>query len=209
MLSEKKKDDESITERDALITQLQNLNEAVQEAASSDERAELEKQARDLTAHIQRIAQADGGNDEKLTFSAAEGCQSESTKFSSSSQKSQECSSNAQHLLRSIPKVQIDEGTFKYVLLHVPETDTYLVRGNASAQYHYECAVPTLELLSLHGIKADVLGGGRIKHSAVARTIDIFGFSYSYGMADHSMVAEILRIKFGNEYTISVRNNGY
>jgi hypothetical protein len=59
--------------------------------------------------------------------------------------------------------------------------------------YHANVARPTVEALEGGGLSVTVLGGGRIKHDRGAKTIDIFGFSYSFGQPDHNISAELCK----------------
>jgi phosphohistidine phosphatase len=95
------------------------------------------------------------------------------------------------------PAVQIDEGTFKYVLIHAEDPHTGeqkdLVRGKTGDPYHADVARPTVEALEEAGIAVTVLGGGRIRHSVSEKKIEIFGFSYSFGQPDHNVTATLCK----------------
>ena len=50
-----------------------------------------------------------------------------------------------------------------------------------------------MEELDARGLIAQMKGGGRIALDEAAATVSIFGFSYSFGKADHASVAEVVR----------------
>lgn len=65
--------------------------------------------------------------------------------------------------LASLPKVRVEEGIQKYVLIKISpdknrgkhlETAVYLVRGNPKAEYHYQCALDTMKELEKWGLEA-------------------------------------------------------
>ena len=80
--------------------------------------------------------------------------------------------------------VDIDVGTFKYVLIETtnPTTGTvhYLVRGNIMAEYHKDAARSTVRELDAAGWPYTVLGGGRISHDNKGRKILVYGHSYGF-----------------------------
>jgi phosphohistidine phosphatase len=111
-----------------------------------------------------------------------------------------------------IPSVQIThDSTYKYVLIHASDhasdTEKTLVRG-FDVPYHADVATPTIEELENCGFAVTVLGGGRISHSSTERTISIYGFSYSFGLPDHSITADLCRATFPG-YECSWSNEGY
>ncbi|EPT32101.1 phosphohistidine phosphatase [Toxoplasma gondii ME49] len=120
--------------------------------------------------------------------------------------------------LTALPKVCVEEGVQKYVLLRVdPErnegkrlkTAIYLVRGNPQAEYHYQCALDTMKELESKGLVAEVQGGGRIECRMNDRQIEIYGHSYQYGRADHSITAQLIKQFFGNDFQVSWGDYGY
>jgi phosphohistidine phosphatase len=46
------------------------------------------------------------------------------------------------------------------------------------------------------GLKADVLGGGRISHQPNRRSCDIYGYSAAFGPAAHEVSASLFRRAF-------------
>ncbi|KEP63324.1 UNVERIFIED_CONTAM: phosphohistidine phosphatase [Hammondia hammondi] len=120
--------------------------------------------------------------------------------------------------LTALPKVCVEEGVQKYVLIRVdPErneekrlkTAIYLVRGNPQAEYHYQCALDTMKELESKGLVAEVQGGGRIECRMNDRQIEIYGHSYQYGRADHSITAQLIKQFFGNDFQVSWGDYGY
>ena len=89
--------------------------------------------------------------------------------------------------LGEVPAVQLDYGTFKYVLIWagVGAAERLFVRGQAGAPYHVDVARSTVQLLQGMGCLVEVLGGGRIRHDPERRQVEVFGFSYGFGRADH------------------------
>ncbi|KAF2358395.1 Janus [Trinorchestia longiramus] len=118
--------------------------------------------------------------------------------------------------LDSVPDVDIDAGTFKYILIKVhhspeggPETSKFIVRGYAWAEYHaniYEKVVPPIEKT---GLDCECVGGGRIKHSPDSKSIKVYGYSQGYGLADHAKSVEILKKKYPDYESITFSNDGY
>ncbi|CBZ50122.1 putative 14 kDa phosphohistidine phosphatase [Neospora caninum Liverpool] len=120
--------------------------------------------------------------------------------------------------LKGLPKVRVEDGVQKYVLIRVDpeqnetkrfETTIYLVRGNPQAEYHYQCALDTIKELESKGIEAEVQGGGRIECRMKDRQIEIYGHSYQYGRADHSITAQLIKQFFGSDYQVSWGDYGY
>lgn len=87
--------------------------------------------------------------------------------------------------------------------------DVYLVRGDPKAEYHYQTALDTLKALQSRNIMSDVTGGGRIDILTAEKKAQIYGYSYQYGAADHSITAKMVKDHLGEEYTVSFGNYGY
>eukprot|EP01047_Picozoa_sp_COSAG01_P012386 COSAG01_NODE_557_length_15478_cov_45.809623_12_plen_76_part_00 len=55
--------------------------------------------------------------------------------------------------------------------------------------------------------------GGRIKHSASERSIEIYGFSYGFPWADdvyrHDLSAKLCVEAFGESYSVTTSDEGY
>lgn len=116
-----------------------------------------------------------------------------------------------------MPTVQIDEGTFKYVLIEAQDRisgETRLfVRGTAGKPYHKDVARPHLDKLFDRGLKVNVLGGGRIAHSAEDKTVHIYGFSYGFPADDQASVHEkcqkLVAQALGTGYSVTWSTEGY
>ena len=112
------------------------------------------------------------------------------------------------------PQVQIDVGTFKYVLIEAkdPASGTWrqLVRGVLGAPYHKDAATPTVIPLQDAGCQVDILGGGRIRHDPDAARIEVFGFSYGFGQANHECTRRLILEdpRYGG-YTVEITDESY
>ena len=115
--------------------------------------------------------------------------------------------------LDGFPSVAIDAGRQKYVLIRVthPTTsdDVFLVRGDCASAYHADAAQATTAALERAGLAYEVTGGGRIEHDPSKNTLSIFGHSYGFGLADHSISAGVCAAFFGGSYQIETSNEGY
>ena len=112
-----------------------------------------------------------------------------------------------------LPNVEIASGAHKYVLIRAEfNGDTeYIVTSKRGAHYHRNAAEPMVnKLIGAGYTDVDITGGGRIELNEAARTISIFGFSYGFGRADHSIsqrvVQEDERYK---DYSVTISNDGY
>lgn len=118
----------------------------------------------------------------------------------------------------SVPTVEIDpNGTFKYILIKLYEKGKtnedgsekfkYLVRGNARGEYHGDIYDEFMSKLSKK-LDSECVGGGRIKHNANEKKINVYGYSQGFGKADHSISKEILCKKYP-DYEIDWSDEGY
>lgn len=114
--------------------------------------------------------------------------------------------------------MSIDEGTHKYVLLsariphHSPEHDIqYFVVSKRGAAYHRNVAEDFVSKLEVHGYSnINILGGGRLLLDNLNTKISIFGFSYGFGLADHSLSQRVIESDSRFQtYDISWSNDGY
>ncbi|XP_050731821.1 14 kDa phosphohistidine phosphatase-like [Eriocheir sinensis] len=123
----------------------------------------------------------------------------------------------AEASLGKVTDVDIDAGTFKYVLIKVchsppapaPETTKYIARGYTSAEYHsdvYDRVTPNIEAL---GLDCECVGGGRICHQPEEKSIKVYGYSQGYGKADHSITVGLLKKKYPDYTSITFSNDGY
>merc|ERR1712136_16194 len=96
----------------------------------------------------------------------------------------------------------IDEATMKYVLIQVTDTKVpsiykLVVRGNFFAEYHSDLFEAFCHQNEANfGITCDCLGGGKIQHDVKTKQTLVFGFSMSYGRADHAKTVDLLKTKF-------------
>lgn len=124
-------------------------------------------------------------------------------------------------VLDSIPDVQIDEGTFKYVLMRVScdsggdgdENENgalhakLVVRGDRRAAYHNHIYTHFKSTLD-PSLQVDVVGGGRMEHHQDHRVAAVYGYSAAYGAAPHEMTAALL-MKWNPFLDVSVSYEGY
>jgi len=94
----------------------------------------------------------------------------------------------AQGVLESIPAVDLAEGKWKYVQIELtaPGEPQKRVVRSARVGYHPEVYELTMNSLARsHGpvVRGTVIGGGRIVYDPSARTVDIYGYSKSFGRA--------------------------
>ncbi|KAL7561194.1 hypothetical protein ACA910_004120 [Epithemia clementina (nom. ined.)] len=114
----------------------------------------------------------------------------------------------------TVPHVQIDDGAHKYVLIQAerPGGDLeYFVTSRRGASYHRNAAEPLINQLEAAGyVDIQVTGGGRILWEEELKKISIFGFSYSFGQANHSISKEVImedpRFK---DCEVTTSNEGY
>ena len=116
-----------------------------------------------------------------------------------------------------LSRVSIAAGTWKYVLLRVEDArgvTALLVRNQANKAYHAEMADGArAELSALGGLRSlAVLGGGRIAYDTSAKTINIYGYSKTYGRcgACNNLASELIRAapEF-RQYAVRWSNEGY
>ena len=114
---------------------------------------------------------------------------------------------------RKVDPVQIANGAHKYVLIQA-ESDgktEYFVTSRKGAHYHRNAAEPLIFELEAAGYyDIEVTGGGRIDLDEVNKKISIFGYSYSFGLANHAISREVIledpRFK---DFEVTWSNDGY
>jgi len=98
-----------------------------------------------------------------------------------------------------VPSVQIAEGRHKYVQIRATYfgggggdgddegEEQIFVTSRKGVHYHRNAAEPLIAQLQASGGYSDiaVAGGGRLSLDTAKRKIEIYGFSYSFGKADH------------------------
>ena len=127
------------------------------------------------------------------------------------------------------PSVYIDPGRHKYVLISaryhkrpdLPPNDVdawqrqYFVVSRKGAAYHRNAAEPFVALLEEHGgyQSIDITGGGRINYDPTKKQIDVYGYSYGFGLADHALSKSIIendpRFDSTTGYKVTWSNDGY
>ena len=121
-----------------------------------------------------------------------------------------------------VPTVSIDEGAHKYVLIKAStpgssnsnsnsSTAQHFVFSKRGADYHRNVAehfIPALQTAGYHDIR--ITGGGRILRDSTKKLINIYGYSYGFGMADHSLAVEVVEASgLFHGYTLNWSNDGY
>lgn len=115
-----------------------------------------------------------------------------------------------------IPRVEIAPGAHKYVLISAqaptdPPEKRWFVVSKHGAQYHANAAEPFVDRLEGAGYRdIRVTGGGRINYQPDERIINIFGYSYGFGLADHKLSKQIVE-EDGRwvGYAVDWSNEGY
>lgn len=109
-------------------------------------------------------------------------------------------SNNApQRSSRKVPSVSIDEGANKYVLISGKKDGKkqYLVVSKRGAKYHKDAAEPLINELEVNGYgEIKVLGGGRIYLNHEEKRVSIYGHSYGFGQADHSISKKVVDTEY-------------
>jgi phosphohistidine phosphatase len=112
-----------------------------------------------------------------------------------------------------LPSVEIAEGAHKYVLIHacLNGDEQYIVTSKHKAPYHRNAAEPMVEKLEEAGYTdIQVRGGGRLDLDSQAKTIIIFGFSYGFGKADHSISRRVvLESSTYKDFDVTISDEGY
>lgn len=108
---------------------------------------------------------------------------------------------------------QIAAGAHKYVLIQAEQNGKteYFVTSKRGAHYHRNAADPLIaELESAGYYDIEVTGGGRIDLDEDNKKISIFGFSYSFGLANHAISREVvLEDPRYKGWDVTISNEGY
>jgi len=114
---------------------------------------------------------------------------------------------------KHVPSVKIADGAHKYVQLRasLDGKTQFFVTSKRGASYHRNVAEPLIFELEQAGYDdIEVTGGGRIFLDENANKISIFGFSYSFGQANHAVSRQvILKDPRYKEFDVKVSNEGY
>mmetsp|Transcript_54428 Transcript_54428/g.80793 ORF Transcript_54428/g.80793 Transcript_54428/m.80793 type:complete len:176 (-) Transcript_54428:484-1011(-) len=128
---------------------------------------------------------------------------------------------STRHDWMNVPLVSIADGAHKYVLVsattpsprvgHSECSTELFVRSKRGAAYHRNAAEPLLETLEHYKFRdIIVLGGGRIFLDENNKKISIFGYSYGFGRADHSVTKSVIDNDEGFKgYDVTWSDNGY
>jgi phosphohistidine phosphatase len=112
-----------------------------------------------------------------------------------------------------LPSVEIAEGVHKYVLIRaeLEGEQQYIVTSKNGAAYHRNAAEPMIDKLQNSGYTSiEVTGGGRISYDKNTKEIHIYGFSYGFGLADHSISQRaILDDPRYSSFNVTYSNEGY
>lgn len=95
-----------------------------------------------------------------------------------------------------VPFVSLDEGANKYVLIAAKAEGKrqYFVCSSNQASYHRDAAEIMVDILQrCFYNEIEVLGGGRISLDSKERKISIFGYSYTFGQADHAISKSVVQ----------------
>ncbi|XP_075991912.1 14 kDa phosphohistidine phosphatase-like [Anticarsia gemmatalis] len=114
--------------------------------------------------------------------------------------------------LDGVPKVEIEPtGVFKYVMIKVHDTKhpnvepVTIIRG---IQLSYHSDIYDVVQEKLQPLDCEPIGGGRISHDPENKKIFIYGYSQSYGRADHELTAKLIK-KAYPDYSISITDDEY
>ncbi|CAN0304207.1 unnamed protein product [Lampetra planeri] len=115
--------------------------------------------------------------------------------------------------LSAVQAVEVShDAIYKYVLVRVHAQDGAahkdVVRGFPSAEFHADIYDKLSAEVERLGLDCECLGGGRIQHDSVTKTIKVYGHSIGFGKADHSVTTEKLKTKYP-DYTITHSDEGY
>jgi phosphohistidine phosphatase len=112
-----------------------------------------------------------------------------------------------------VPSVDIDEGTNKYVLIKAEYDgdEQYIVTSRCGAKYHRNAAEPMIAKLESAGYTdIEVTGGGRISLNTLKKELSIYGFSYGFGLANHSISREVvLQDPRYRHFKVTISDEGY
>ena len=111
--------------------------------------------------------------------------------------------------MRWIETVEMTPGRHKYVLMKVYDEETnekkLLVRSYARCSYHAENFQEAMRELRkgerMAALKAHVIGGGRIEYDVKRRSVNVYGYSMTFGRTPgcNKKTMEIIRKRFAEE----------
>ena len=77
------------------------------------------------------------------------------------------------------------------------------------AGFHADIYDKVSPVIENKGLDCECVGGGRILHDAEAKTIEVYGYSQGYGLADHAKSVELIKAKFPDYGKVTFSNDGY
>lgn len=127
---------------------------------------------------------------------------------------SSNAAADTNHNADGIPSVLLDEGAYKYVLITADTSagqQRTFVYSKRNASYHRNVAeylLPQLEGANYTNIR--ITGGGRILRDDEDKKVHIFGYSYGFGQANHSLAKDIVEQSDNYQgYNVTWSNDGY
>lgn len=112
----------------------------------------------------------------------------------------------------AVSKVEIEpSGLFKYILIKVhdpanPNIEPVTIVRGLQLSYHSDIYDVVQE--KLQPLDCEPIGGGRISHDPDNKKVLIYGYSQSYGRADHELTAKLIKQAFP-DYSISITDDEY
>lgn len=100
-------------------------------------------------------------------------------------------------IMDSVPNVDLSgDGKYKYILINVSDPKSnqskLIVRGYNDCEFHDNIFQKIKPAVEKQGLKAEVLGGGKIVFDSGKKSINVFGESTGFGAADHRKSVAIL-----------------
>ena len=91
-----------------------------------------------------------------------------------------------QEKLASVAPVAIAPGKWKYVQIELRGSDgatKRIVRSFAGRKFHADMFEKAMQELEPLGLRGGVIGGGRIEYDTTAKTVNVYGYSKTFGRA--------------------------
>eukprot|EP01043_Picozoa_sp_COSAG02_P026211 COSAG02_NODE_1503_length_12252_cov_7.167133_2_plen_168_part_00 len=88
--------------------------------------------------------------------------------------------------LASVAPVAIAPGKWKYVQIELRDGDgatKRIVRSFAGRKFHADMFEKAMQELEPLGLRGGVIGGGRIEYDTTAKTVNVYGYSKTFGRA--------------------------
>jgi phosphohistidine phosphatase len=122
-------------------------------------------------------------------------------------------SSSSGTTTQRLTSVKIDEGAHKYVLINasLDGEEQVFVTSKRGAAYHQNAAEPFVAQLEEAGYyDIEIKGGGRIFLNEDEAKISIFGHSYGFGKADHTISQKaVLADPRYKTFQVTISDEGY